>query len=143
VTPEPPDLGKAHLRIAQPTDDLPAVVKFYCGLGFEVLYEFQDHDGFDGVMLGRKGAAYVHPQDRHQAGRTPTEDNLLVFYLPDEAGQAWRRLATSRFGRSTRTGARGVGPSRTPMATGLCFRMQVGPSDQEPMMGSSSHPLPG
>jgi catechol 2,3-dioxygenase-like lactoylglutathione lyase family enzyme len=89
VTLEPPDLGKVHLRIARPTDDLPAVVKFYCdGLGFEVLYEFQDHDGFDGVMVGRKGAAYHLEFTRkvgHKARQAPTEDNLLVFYLPDEA----------------------------------------------------------
>ena len=84
-----PDLGKAHLRVARPTDDLSAVVKFYRdGLGFEVLYEFKDHDGFDGVMLGRKGAAYHLEFTRkaeHKAGRAPTEDHLLVFYLPDEA----------------------------------------------------------
>ena len=83
----PSDLGKAHLRVARPTDDLAAVVKFYRdGLGFEILYEFQDHDGFDGVMLGRKGAAYhlefTHKVG-HKVGRAPTEDNLLVFYLPD------------------------------------------------------------
>ncbi len=84
---EAPDLGKAHLRVARPTDDLAAVVKFYQdGLGFEVLYEFTDHEGFDGAMLGRKGAAYhleFTRKARHKVGRAPTEDNLLVFYLPD------------------------------------------------------------
>lgn len=84
-----PDLGAAHLRVARATDDLAAVVAFYRdGLGFEVLYEFADHDGFDGVMLGRTGAAYHLEFTRragHTAGRAPTEDNLLVFYLPDEA----------------------------------------------------------
>jgi hypothetical protein len=55
---EAADLGKAHLRVARPTDDLDAVVKFYqAGLGFSILYEFKDHDGFDGVILGHKGAA--------------------------------------------------------------------------------------
>jgi hypothetical protein len=50
-------LTKAHLRVARPTDNLVEVMKFYRdGLGFEVLYEFKDHDGFDGVMLGHKGA---------------------------------------------------------------------------------------
>jgi hypothetical protein len=53
------DFGKAHLRVARPTGDVAAVIKFYQdGLGFDVLYEFKDHDGFDAVMLGRKGAAY-------------------------------------------------------------------------------------
>jgi catechol 2,3-dioxygenase-like lactoylglutathione lyase family enzyme len=91
------DLGRAHLRVARPSDDLDAVVKFYRdGLGFAVLYQFKDHDGFDGVMLGHPGAAYHLEFTRkkgHKAGRAPTEDNLLVFYLPDEA--EWRR-ATER-----------------------------------------------
>jgi hypothetical protein len=68
------------------------VVTFYRdGLGFEVLAEFADHDGFDGVMLGRRGAGYHLEFTRkagHAAGRAPTADNLLVFYLPDEAD--WR-----------------------------------------------------
>lgn len=89
---EGPDLSHAHLRVARASDDLDAVVRFYRdGLGFDVLYEFRDHDGFDGVMLGRRGAAYHLEFTRkagHRAGRAPTEDNLLVFYLPDEA--AWR-----------------------------------------------------
>ena len=40
------DLGKRHLRVARPSDNLDAVVKFYRdGLGFTVLYEFTDHQG--------------------------------------------------------------------------------------------------
>ena len=87
------DLGLAHLRVGRPTDDLTAVVRFYRdGLGLDVLSEFHDHDGFDGVMLGREGAGYHLEFTRkagHPAGRAPTEDNLLVFYLPDRA--EWRR----------------------------------------------------
>jgi len=65
---EPADLGKAHLRIVRPSDDLAGNVKFYRdGLGFEVLYEFRDHDGFDAVMLGRKEAAY-HLAFVHKVG---------------------------------------------------------------------------
>src|SRR5262245_9772681 len=83
------DLGLAHLRVARPTDDLAAVVRFYRdGLGLDVLYEFKDHDGFDGVMLGRKGAIHhleFTRKARHRVGKAPTEDNLLVFYLPDRA----------------------------------------------------------
>jgi catechol 2,3-dioxygenase-like lactoylglutathione lyase family enzyme len=81
------DLGKAHLRVARPTDDLAAVIEFYRdGLGLEVLFEFEGHDGFDGVMLGWPGTAHHLEFTRragHEAGRAPTEDNLLVFYLPD------------------------------------------------------------
>ena len=76
-----------HLRIARPTDNLSDVVRFYRdGLGFEVIASFAEHDGFDGVMLAHEGAAYhlefTHKAG-HQAGRAPTADNLLVFYLPD------------------------------------------------------------
>jgi catechol 2,3-dioxygenase-like lactoylglutathione lyase family enzyme len=82
------NLAKAHLRVARPTDNLSAVTQFYRdGLGLEVLYEFHDHDGFDGIMLGHKGAPYHLEFTRtlgHIAGRAPTRDNLLVFYLPDE-----------------------------------------------------------
>jgi catechol 2,3-dioxygenase-like lactoylglutathione lyase family enzyme len=83
------DVGLAHLRVARPTDDLAAVVRFYRdGLGLDVLYHFRDHDGFDGVMLGRNGGGYhlefTHKAG-HRAGKAPTEDNLLVFYLPDRA----------------------------------------------------------
>src|SRR5438093_13782918 len=89
------DLSKAHLRIARPSDDLASVVKFYRdGLGFDLLYEFKDHDGFDGVMLGRKGAAYhleFTRKNGHKVGRAPTEDNLLVCY-PADAGE-WQRAA--------------------------------------------------
>jgi YycE-like protein len=80
------------LRVARPTDNLTHVVRFYeQGLGLTRLGSFEDHDGFDGVMLGVPGAAYHLEFTRkrnHQVGRAPTEDHLLVFYLPDRA--AWQ-----------------------------------------------------
>ena len=90
---KPVDLSKVHLRVARPSDNLDAVVKFYRdGLGFPVLNEFTDHNGFDGVMLGHQGADYHLEFTRkhgHKVGKAPTEDNLLVFYLPDETD--WKR----------------------------------------------------
>jgi orotate phosphoribosyltransferase len=84
-------LATAHLRVARPTDDLNAVIQFYReGLGFEVVGSFTNHDGFDGVMLGHAGAGHHLEFTRkagHAAGKAPSQDNLLVFYLPD-AG-AW------------------------------------------------------
>ena len=63
------------------------VVRFYTeGLGFEVLGEFRDHDGFDGVMLGHRGAGYHLEFTRKAgeiAGSAPSPEHLLVFYLPD------------------------------------------------------------
>jgi catechol 2,3-dioxygenase-like lactoylglutathione lyase family enzyme len=77
------------LRVARPSDDLDRLLPFYVeGLGLDLLYRFKDHDSFDGVMLGKAGAPYHLEFTRaagHRAGRAPTQDNLLVFYLPDEA----------------------------------------------------------
>lgn len=85
-------LAKAHLRIARATDDLASVVRFYRdGLGLDVLSEFRDHDGFDGVMLGYPEAAYHLEFTRsaeHRAGRAPSQDNLLVFYIADQ--RSWQ-----------------------------------------------------
>lgn len=77
------------LRVARPTDDLPALFRFYCdGLGLHQLAAFTAHNGYDGVMLGHPNAPYhlefTH-QPGHAVGRAPTADNLLVFYLPDPA----------------------------------------------------------
>jgi len=90
------DPGRGHLKVARLSRDLAAVTKFYRdGLGLEVLYEFKDHEGFDGVMLGRAGAAYhltfVH-KSGHRPGPPPADDNLLVFYLPD--ADDWTRAVT-------------------------------------------------
>ena len=80
------------LRIARPTDSLEDVVRFYTdGLGLTVLGSFEDHDGFDGVMIGGRGAPYHLEFTRkqgHVAGRAPTQDHLLVFYIPDAS--EWR-----------------------------------------------------
>ena len=76
------------LRVTRPTDHVDEVVRFYSdGLGLTTLGSFEDHEGFDGVMLGVPGAPYhfEFTQKRgHAAGRASTRENLLVFYLPDE-----------------------------------------------------------
>lgn len=79
--------NETTLRVARPTDRLEEVVRFYTeGLGLTVLGSFEAHEGFDGVMIGAPGAPYHFEFTRkhgHAAGRAPTEDNLLVFYLPE------------------------------------------------------------
>jgi hypothetical protein len=75
------------MRVARPTDNLAAIAAMYAhGLGFSVLTQFADHDGFDGVILGHPRQPYhveFTAQRGHQAGRAPTKDHLLVFYIPD------------------------------------------------------------
>lgn len=84
-----------HLRVARPTDQLDEVTAFYRdGLGFEVIGGFSGHGSFDGVMLGWPGAGWHLEFTRlagHEAGRAPTEDSLLVLYLPDRA--EWQAAA--------------------------------------------------
>ena len=82
------------LRIARPTDNIDALRKFYIdGLGFSVLAEFNGHDGFDGLIVGHETPntswhlEFVS-KEGHKAGRAPSEDNLLVFYLPDK--EVWK-----------------------------------------------------
>ncbi|MCF7807059.1 MAG: VOC family protein [Candidatus Marinimicrobia bacterium] len=77
----------ATMRIARPTDNLPAITKMYMdGLGFTLLGSFEDHAGFDGSILGHEEHPY-HLEFTHHKGTTvgqaPTQDNLLVFYIPD------------------------------------------------------------
>lgn len=85
--------GQFQLRIARATDRLPEMLRFYRdGLGLELLRSFEDHEGFDGIILGHCSWPYhlefTHKRG-HSAGRAPTPDNLLVFYLPEN--KVWRQ----------------------------------------------------
>lgn len=81
-----------HLRIARPTDRLVEIAAQYReGLGFSELARFEEHDGFDGIMLGHPDAGYhlEFTRERGQpAGGSPSAEHLLVFYLPSTS--EWR-----------------------------------------------------
>lgn len=76
-----------HLRIARPVSDLARARRMYCtGLGWSVLGSFADHEGFDGIMVGAAGAAYhveFTRRRRNPVVPSPSEEDLLVLYLPD------------------------------------------------------------
>src|ERR1043165_4140112 len=78
------------LRIARPTDQLEEVIRFYTeGVGLMILGSFENHEGFDGVMLGIPGAAYhleITRSNGHHPGRAPPQDILLFFYVDDGQG---------------------------------------------------------
>ena len=85
---------KPQIRVARPSDNLSAVAAMYRdGLDLEVLGSFDDHDGFDGVMLGHSETGYhfefTHHRGHH-VGRAPTQDHLLVFYIPERETWAGR-----------------------------------------------------
>jgi hypothetical protein len=56
------------------------------GLGLHVVGNFQDHEGFDGVMLGLAGAGYHFEFTycrTHPITPTPTPEDLAVFYIAE------------------------------------------------------------
>lgn len=70
-------------RAARHTTDLKPIIRFYKDiLGLEVIGQFENHDGYDGVFLGDRNAGW------HLEFTTGTdapehsfdEDDLLVFY---------------------------------------------------------------
>lgn len=73
--------------VARPTDHLVRVAKMYQkGLGFKRLDAFENRAGAEGIILGLPGQGYHLEFTRHRdkkVGRAPTEENLLVFYIPD------------------------------------------------------------
>jgi hypothetical protein len=90
------------LRVARPTDNLEAIAAMYRdGLGFETLGSFADHAGFDGIMLGHRGGRYhlefTHHRG-HRVGRAPTQDHLLVLYIPDPTEHTTRCEQMQRAG---------------------------------------------
>jgi hypothetical protein len=75
------------IRIARPTRNIKKIQAMYMqGLVLDLIGEFQDHDGYDGVMLGLKGQPYhlefTHCSQTDETER-PSAENLLVFYYPD------------------------------------------------------------
>ncbi|WP_326693230.1 VOC family protein (plasmid) [Streptomyces sp. NBC_01795] len=80
----PHGLDVQQVRVARPTDRLEEIARFYRdGLGLAELFRFQEHAGYDGVMLGLPGKPYHLEFTQHVDGSpcpAPTKDNLLVFY---------------------------------------------------------------
>jgi catechol 2,3-dioxygenase-like lactoylglutathione lyase family enzyme len=90
-SPWPEGLPVTQVRIARPTDNLPALLRFYVeGLGLPRLGGFEGHAGYDGVFIGLPGYGVHLEFTQHQAGSpcpAPTRDNLLVLYVPDLAAR--------------------------------------------------------
>ena len=86
-----------HIRIARPVRDLARTESMYCrGLGLRVVGRFENHDGFDGVMLGLKGSSYHFEFTHcriHPIAPAPTLEDLLVFYVP--AAAEWQTACAS------------------------------------------------
>jgi len=86
-----------HLRVARPVSDIGRTKDMYAlGLGLKVVGSFEDHEGFDGVMLGSPGAGYHFEftvSRRHPVHPAPTIEDLAVFYVP--SATEWRAACVS------------------------------------------------
>jgi len=85
-----------HLRITRPTERLAEIVDMYRhGLNLDELGRFHDHDGYDGVMLGRPDLGWHLEFTTHNtlpAGGSPSAEPLLVLYLPNRS--RWEAACT-------------------------------------------------
>lgn len=85
------------LRVVRPTDNLKQIALMYSkALGFEKVKQFDDHDGFDGVVLSHVKHPYhlAFTQERGvTVGKAPTHDHLLVFYVA--CSREWERACRS------------------------------------------------
>ena len=94
---KPPVAAAPHLRVARPVADLERTATMYCrGLGLRVIDRFEDHDGFDGVMLAFASSNYhfefTHSRN-HPVAPSPTVEDLAVLYIADAA--AWSAACAS------------------------------------------------
>jgi hypothetical protein len=98
----PTPLSVRQVRVARPTDRLDAVTRFYHdALGLPELFQFEDHAGYSGVMLGLPGPGYHLEFTSHVDGSpcpAPTRDNLLVLYFDTPAAQQLVVDRMARFG---------------------------------------------
>ncbi|MFO1351047.1 MAG: VOC family protein [Gammaproteobacteria bacterium] len=85
-----------HLRIARPVSDLKRSVTIYCkGLGLQEIGRFEDHQGFDGVMIGNPGLSYHFEFTycrAHPIRPAPTPEDLIVIYLPEPS--EWQKVCS-------------------------------------------------
>lgn len=99
----------ASFRCARPTNALAPLRRFYVdGVGCAELGRFEDHAGFDGLILGAPGESWqleLVVERGVVAPRAPTHEHLLVFYVEDAAALA------ARADRLRGIGAREVTPN--------------------------------
>ncbi|KAF2506757.1 VOC family protein [Flavobacterium zhairuonense] len=71
------------LRVARHTDDLKKIEDFYVNvLGFEQLGEFQNHNNYNGIFIGKSGLEwhFEFTQSNNKAKHTFDEDDVVVLY---------------------------------------------------------------
>lgn len=81
-----PTTAIPRLRIARPTVDLNRAITFWTEVvGFDMLARFEDHDGYDGAIMGVPAASWELEVTKHSSGQpipSPTEEDLIALYFP-------------------------------------------------------------
>ena len=76
-------IKKMIFRVARHTDNIQKIRYFYTEiLGFKVLGEFKDHDGYDGIFIGKENTAWhlEFTTSDKQPNHKFDKDDILVFY---------------------------------------------------------------
>ncbi|WP_343617627.1 VOC family protein [Flavobacterium sp.] len=71
------------LRVARHTNDLDKIEDFYVNiLGFERLGDFQNHNNYDGIFIGKSGLDwhFEFTKSNKEARHTFDEDDVIVLY---------------------------------------------------------------
>jgi len=126
----------AVLRVARPTDHLAAIAEMYAqGLDFTVLAQFEDHDGFDGIILG-------HPQQPTIWNSRPSVDTrsakplrkITCWFSTYSIRTSGKLVVSGCLQRGSNVsppiisiGKRRGRRSRISMGIGSCSRTQRGP----------------
>ena len=78
----------SRMRVARPTTDIERAITFWTQIvGLEILSRFEDHEGYDGVILGNSGDQWEIEVTHHSSGMplpSPSEEDIIVLYLNRE-----------------------------------------------------------
>lgn len=75
----------ARFRVARPTTDIDRAIAFWIDIiGLELLSQFADHAGYDGVIFGFADTSWELELTRRSSGTptpTPTHEDITVLYV--------------------------------------------------------------
>ena len=82
----------SRMRVARPTTDIERAITFWTQVvGLEILSRFEDHAGYDGVILGNSGEQWEIEVTHHSSGMplpSPSEEDIIVLYLNEGVADA-------------------------------------------------------
>jgi len=90
-----------NFRFARHTNKLNELTRFYTEiLGLKILGEFENHDHYNGVVIGKEGADWhlEFTESNHTTNHVTDEDDVLVFYptTKEEYDELLERLSVSQ-----------------------------------------------